>query len=75
MYKKYMCLVLVVVLLGMVGSALADTDWTNGGGDREWDNLSNWSAGVPTSADKTGIRADIPNGPIIDSGTTAVGLF
>jgi len=60
-----------ILLLGIVGSALADTDWNNGGGDRDWDNASNWSAGVPDSTVKVGIRANITNGPIIDSGTTA----
>jgi len=49
MYRKYMCSVFVL-LLGMVGSASADTNWNNNGGDRDWDNSSNWSAGVPTSA-------------------------
>ena len=73
MYKKNMCLISVVLLLGMAGSALAiDSNWNNNGGDREWDNVNNWSAGVPTGADKAGIRHSVPDGPIIDSGTAAV---
>jgi len=32
MCKRMICVVLV---LGIVGSALADTDWNNGGGDRD----------------------------------------
>ena len=61
----------VVLLLGMVGNALAvDTNWTDGGGDRAWDNASNWSDGVPGGGDKAAIRAGIP-GPIIDPSTTA----
>jgi len=47
MYKK---IISAILLLGIVGSALADTDWNNGGGDRDC----------------------IADGPIIDSGTTAV---
>jgi hypothetical protein len=74
MNKKNMCLISVILLLGIVGNALAvDTDWTNGGGDRQWDNASNWSAGIPTAADKAAIRNSGP-GPIIDSGTSAVAL-
>jgi len=75
MYKKYMCLVLVV-LLGMVGSAWAvvpNVNWNNGGGDRLWRNGDNWDVGVPTTADKAAIRASIA-GPIIDSSTAAVAL-
>jgi len=65
-------MIFVILVLGIAGIALADTNWTNGGGDRDWDNSSNWDAGVPTSTVKTGIRASIANGPIISSGTSAV---
>ena len=65
-------MIFVILVLGIVGSALADTNWTNGGGDRDWDNASNWDAGVPDSATKTGVRAGLVNGPIISSGTSAV---
>jgi len=72
MCKKNMCLVSVVLLLSVVGNVLAvDKNWNNNGGDRLWRNASNWSGGVPTSADKAGIRASIL-GPIVDSSTTAV---
>jgi len=64
-------MVFVILLLGIVGSTFADTDWYNTAGDRDWDNASNWSAGVPTAADKAGIRHSAP-GPIIDSSTAAV---
>jgi len=34
-YKKNICLISVILLLAMVGSAFAaDVQWTNGGGDR-----------------------------------------
>jgi len=73
MCKKNFCLIIVILVLGIVGSAFAiDTNWTNSGGDRDWDNASNWDAGVPTAADKAGIRAGMANGPIISSGTSAV---
>ena len=71
MCKKHVCLITVILLVSVVGNALADTDWNNVGGDRDWDNVSNWDFGVPDSADKVGIRASIV-GPIIDTGTTAV---
>jgi len=65
-------IILITLLLGMVGSALADTDWYNTSGNRRWDDAANWDNGVPTIADKAGIRHSIPDGPIIDSSTTAV---
>ncbi len=71
-YKRYMCLISVILLLGIVGNALAvDIDWTNGGGDRLWRNGANWNMGVPGPADKAAIRQG-GVGPIIDSSTTAV---
>ncbi len=71
MHRKHVCLIFVV-LLGMVGDALAaDVDWTNGGGDRLWRNAANWNVGVPTADDKAAIRQG-GDGPIVDSSTTAV---
>ncbi|MCK5171812.1 MAG: hypothetical protein KAR47_00360 [Planctomycetes bacterium] len=65
-------LISVILLLGMVGNALAvDIEWTNGGGDRLWRNAANWNFGVPAAADKAAIRQG-GAGPIIDSSTTAV---
>jgi hypothetical protein len=73
MYKKNMCLISVILLLGLFGSAFAaDVQWNNAGGDRLWRNASNWDLGVPTSADKAAIRDDTILGPIIDSSTAAV---
>jgi len=71
MYKKNMCLISVVLLLGMVGSALAapNINWDNESGDRRWDNAVNWDPNVvPTSIDKAAIRQG-GDGPIIDSST------
>ena len=61
-----------MLLLGVAGNALADTDWYNTSGNRRWDNAANWDLGVPDTADKAGIRHSIPDGPIIDSSTAAV---
>jgi hypothetical protein len=67
---------LFISLLFMAGFAAAfgaDKDWNNGGGDRLWRNGSNWSGGIPTTADKAAVRGNYSaNGPIIDSSTTAV---
>ncbi len=72
MYKRYMCLISVILLLGMVGNVLAmDIDWTNGDSDRLWRNAANWNFGVPGDGDKAAIRQGGP-GPIIDSSTTAI---
>ncbi|NIO16913.1 MAG: hypothetical protein GTN70_07930, partial [Deltaproteobacteria bacterium] len=73
-YKKWGCLISIVLLLALVGNAsAADVDWNNAGGDRLWRNGANWAGGaVPTSADKAAIRDASVSGPIIDSSTTAV---
>jgi len=73
MRRVFSLLILLLLVPGMAGSALAvDTDWNNASGDRRWDNPLNWSAGaVPTAADKASIRND-GVGPIIDSTTAAV---
>jgi len=71
MYKKNMCLIPFILLLGMVGSALAalNINWDNESGDRRWDNAVNWDPNVvPTSIDKAAIRQG-GDGPIIDSST------
>ena len=69
--KTTKSMISVILLLGMVSSAFAvDSNWNNNSGDRLWRNGSNWSDGVPTTADKAGIRASIL-GPIIDASTTA----
>lgn len=69
--KKYV-LIIVLCLFTNTSAVFGDTDWTNNGGDRVWDNSDNWNNGLPTSAVKVGIRNNFSiNGPIIDSGTTA----
>jgi len=75
MYKKWGCLISIVLLLGIVGNASAvDRDWTNGSGDRLWRNPVNWSGGaVPTLSDKAAIR-NSGIGPIIDASTSGQAL-
>jgi len=74
MCKKYVCLISLVLLLGMVGNVSAvDRNWTNTNGNRLWTTAANWSGSVvPTSADKAGIRNQAILGPIIQSGMAAV---
>ncbi len=74
MYKKCICLISLVFLLGMVGNVSAvDRNWTNGNGDRLWSTAANWSGStIPTIADKAAIRNSAISGPIINSSTTAV---
>jgi phosphodiesterase/alkaline phosphatase D-like protein len=74
MYKKCVCLIFLVFLLGMVGNASAvDRNWTNTNGNCLWSTAANWSGSVvPTSTDKAGIRNQAILGPIIQSGIAAV---
>ena len=74
MCKKYVCLISLVLLLGMVVNAsAADRNWTNGNGNRLWTTAANWSGSVvPTIADKAAIRNQAISGPIIQSGMAAV---
>ena len=46
MYKPLTCLVGVVLLMGLAGSAAANT-YTDAGGDNLWNTAGNWSDGVP----------------------------
>lgn len=70
--KKSAWLLMVVCIYVSIPTVYADTEWYNTSGDRRWDNPTNWDAGIPDSADKAGIRHSIPDGPIIDSVTSAV---
>ncbi|MDD5134417.1 MAG: hypothetical protein PHP01_03275 [Phycisphaerae bacterium] len=53
-------------------TASAETNWTNGNGNRAWNTAANWDNGIPGSGDKAGIRNDAVSGPIISAGTNAV---
>jgi len=49
----------------------ASSDWTNGGGDRDWNNGANWSGGVPDAT----VRARITlTGPMIGASASAGSL-
>jgi len=74
MCKKLMYLVLGILVLGSVTNA-ADIHWTNAGGDKLWDNPSNWESNkVPGAGDNVFVDvppAKAPNGPIIREGMFA----
>jgi glycoprotein endo-alpha-1,2-mannosidase len=53
-------------------TASAETNWTNGNGNRAWNTAANWDSGVPVASDKAGIRNSAVSGPIIAAGTNAV---
>ena len=74
MSRKLTYLVLVVLVLGSVSYA-ADVKWTNAGGDKLWDNPSNWQGNkVPGAGDDVFVdvpAAKAPNGPVIRDGMFA----
>jgi hypothetical protein len=51
MNKKFLLLFFLTISLGFLHTAIAQTTWTNGGGDNLWSNDLNWSNGVPSSGD------------------------
>ena len=70
MFRKMICLVSLVLVLGLVGDVQA-IDWTDGGPDHLWSTPTNWDTGtVPTSSDEVVINL-VP-GPIIDPNVDAV---
>jgi hypothetical protein len=65
MFRKSICLVSFVLVLGLVGDVHAATvNWTDAGPDHLWSTLTNWDTGtLPTSVDK--VRIGILPGPTI----------
>ncbi|MBC8218064.1 MAG: hypothetical protein H8E73_06325, partial [Planctomycetes bacterium] len=74
MYKKLARLILVVLVLGLVGNALAaDVSWDDDGTDNLWSTAANWSSDtVPTAGDDAIIEMD--PGATIDATVTADAL-
>ena len=74
MFKRMVCLVVVVSMFGAIANA-ADIKWTGGGSDNLWSTPANWTSNrVPTAADEVFIdvpAARAPNGPIIQDGINA----
>jgi len=66
MFRKMICLVSFVLVLGLVVDVqAANVDWTGAGPDHLWSTPANWSTGtVPTSADRFRIIT-LPGGPTI----------
>lgn len=52
MFRKMVCLVSFVLVLGLVGNVSADVMWNDSTGDHLWNTPENWATGaVPTTAD------------------------
>lgn len=52
MFRKMVCLVSFVLVLGLVGNVSADMMWNDSTGDHLWNTPENWATGaVPTTAD------------------------
>lgn len=70
-YKKLYCLAAAMSGMLMITSAMADTHWTGNGGNNDWNNAANWTAGVP-SASNFNAFVDPTNGyPVIGAGESA----
>jgi len=67
MLRKWFCFILV---LGLVGSVSADTNWSDVAGDGLWSTADNWSNGLPEANNGWARLFTIP-GPTILVGETA----
>ena len=74
MFRRMICLVSLVLVLGLVGDVQADdVDWTDDGPDHLWSTPTNWATGtVPTSTDLALINL-IP-GPTIAANVDVVAM-
>ena len=64
MFRKMICLVSFVLVLGLMVDVQAAVNWTGDGADDLWSTATNWDTGtVPTSADK--VRIDMLPGPTV----------
>ncbi len=48
-----------------------DHNWTNGAGNRAWNDPANWNAGVPGSTDAASVGSAAVPGPLVAAGTNA----
>jgi len=73
MFRKMICLVSFVLVLGLVGDVqAADVNWTDTIGDHNWFTLGNWDSGTfPTSEDQAKIGM-LPGPTIANEGAVAV---
>jgi len=74
MCKKYVCLISLVFLLGMVGNVSAAVTYNQYSGpyDGDWNTAANWALGrVPTTSDKAGAKT--VGGPLVAASTPACG--
>lgn len=58
---------------GMEELRAATTVWTGGGGSQDWGNAANWTAGLPTVADRAAIAAVPGTHQVTISGTYSAG--
>jgi hypothetical protein len=66
MYTRLINLICFVLVLSLVGSVQADTQWTGADpSDNLWSTAGNWDDGIPDDADWAKIRNGLP-GPTID---------
>ena len=66
MNRKTLASLAVLISLGTIGIAQAQTNWAWGGVDQDWANPSNWTAGVPGSNEQVRIN-DAANYPILST--------
>jgi hypothetical protein len=74
MYKKCVCLISLVLLLGMAGKVLAAVTYNqySGPANGDWNTAGNWALGhVPTTSEKAGAKT--VGGPLVASSTPACG--
>jgi hypothetical protein len=74
MYKKCVCLISLVFLLGMVGNVSAAVTYNQYSGptNGDWNTAANWALGhVPTTAEKAGFKT--VGGPLVAASTPACG--
>ncbi len=70
MFRKMICLVSLVLVLGLVGDVRAQ-DWTDTSGDHLWGTPTNWDGdAVPTSS--SSVYIDSIPGPTIGTGVAVV---
>jgi len=59
----------ILIISGVSSTLMAQTNWTGGGGDNDWNNASNWSAGIPTATSNITVL-NVANLPILTSAET-----
>ncbi len=76
MFRKMICLVSFVLVLGLAGDVqAAKVTWTDTTGDHNWFTPTNWDSGtVPTSSDSVEINVS-PGATIANEGAVGLSLY